>query len=303
MKQVPRLTPQAAETYQREYGGLPKGSPTVTETREQKAIREANERMRLTKRAEDEEKEKQGKLTDADKKLAELEKELEAQGYRRVYDPSSGRYVLAPPPEAKAEPKPDRWGQYEFPESTYESPDFDPDKPGIQAGRWNRKTGEWESPIGWVSPTERRQTSIQERQIAADEAATANMIAYYMERDRMQQAESERQYKSQLAANPISWLQYAAYTKQPPVAQQWTVDLSGMNLGQQLPGWTPESGKGMMELLRPSAQYRARMGPDAYSQYLGYERARTGATPEQTQHKLRQTAPPGGGSRALRWIR
>ena len=59
----------------------------------------------------------------------------------------------------------------------------------------------------------------------------------------------------------------------------------------------------MPGLTRPSRQYQARMGPTAMGQYQGYQQATTGATPEETQWRLWQTAPPGGGYRGLSYMR
>jgi len=67
--------------------------------------------------------------------------------------------------------------------------------------------------------------------------------------------------------------------------------------GNQLPM------SGMPELVRPSRQYQARMGPTAMQQYGAYAQARTGITPEELQWRLRNTAPPGGGYSGLRWMR
>lgn len=60
---------------------------------------------------------------------------------------------------------------------------------------------------------------------------------------------------------------------------------------------------GMPELVRPSRQYQARMGPTAMQQYGAYAQARTGITPEELQWRLMNRAPPGGGYSGLRWMR
>jgi len=51
---------------------------------------------------------------------------------------------------------------------------------------------------------------------------------------------------------------------------------------------------GMPGLLRPSAQYQARLGPTALQQYYGYQQAQQGARPEETQFRRWNEAPPGG---------
>jgi len=53
---------------------------------------------------------------------------------------------------------------------------------------------------------------------------------------------------------------------------------------------------GMPAMTWPSRQYQARMGPSALQQYYGYEQARTGAIPEETQWRLWSRAAPGGGN-------
>ena len=50
----------------------------------------------------------------------------------------------------------------------------------------------------------------------------------------------------------------------------------------------------LMEILRPSRQYQARMGPTAFEQYKGYEQARTGIRPEESEFRLWSMAPPSG---------
>jgi len=79
---------------------------------------------------------------------------------------------------------------------------------------------------------------------------------------------------------------------------------------QKLPGEGTQQAQssqyplgGMPEMVRPSRQYQARMGPTALQQYYAYNQARTGTTPEELQWRLRNTAPPGGGYSGLTWMR
>ena len=82
---------------------------------------------------------------------------------------------------------------------------------------------------------------------------------------------------------------------------------------QQMANWlstnptvktTPAStATGVPDLLRPSVQYTARMGPTALQEYLGYEQYRTGARPEETQFRLWSSAPPSGKSPSLSFRR
>uniref|UniRef100_A0A6M3ISP0 Uncharacterized protein n=1 Tax=viral metagenome TaxID=1070528 RepID=A0A6M3ISP0_9ZZZZ len=68
-----------------------------------------------------------------------------------------------------------------------------------------------------------------------------------------------------------------------------------------LPG--PVSMSGMPNLTPMSMQYWARMNPSSQSQYLGYEKARTGQTPEDTLSRMRAGAAPSGKFGGLSWKR
>jgi hypothetical protein len=118
-----------------------------------------------------------------------------------------------------------------------------------------------------------------------------------------QEDQANKEYMSQLAANPKSWLEYAAYTGQQPVVQPWMLPLMsqdyGFNAGGAIPGWTAEDMSNIPSLLNPSAQYLARMGPTAQQQYYGYQQAQQGATPAETQWRLWSMAPPGGQATQL----
>ena len=117
---------------------------------------------------------------------------------------------------------------------------------------------------------------------------------------------------SQLAAQPISWLQYAAYTGEEPVIQPWMIPLGfqetggtitpqGLQAGQPLPGFEGQAGErgiqtfaNLPQLTTPSAQLQARWGPTAQQQYLGYRQARTGERPEESQFRLWSGRAPTG---------
>ena len=73
-------------------------------------------------------------------------------------------------------------------------------------------------------------------------------------------------------------------------------EYAGVAAGSTLPGWQAESPTmaQLPTLTQPSAQYAARMGPTAQQQYFGYQKARTGATPEETEWRLWSMAPPSG---------
>ncbi len=65
----------------------------------------------------------------------------------------------------------------------------------------------------------------------------------------------------------------------------------------------PLSGVQLPPFLNPSRQYQARLSPSMFQQYLGYQQARTGARPEDTQFKLWSMAPPGGKQFSLGYRR
>lgn len=121
------------------------------------------------------------------------------------------------------------------------------------------------------------------------------------------EAESLRNYELQrqaqlasLRAQPASWLEYASLAKQAPAVQPWMLPLAGSwNTGAQaggsLPNWALEGPlTGLQPLITPSAQYWQQISPQSRQQYQGYEQARTGATPETSQWRIWQMAPPRG---------
>lgn len=149
-----------------------------------------------------------------------------------------------------------------------------------------------------------RQLALQQSQYYGQQTSDAAALALQREMALWQQEEAKRQYMSKLAAQPRSWLEYAAYTGQQPVVQPWMLPLmpeqAGFNVGGAIPGWSAEDMSRIPELLTPSAQYLARMGPTSQQQYYGYQQARTGASPEETQWRLWSQAPPSGLAAYLR---
>lgn len=120
----------------------------------------------------------------------------------------------------------------------------------------------------------------------------------------------ERQrYGAELAAQPKSWLEYAAYTGEQPAIQPWMQPLmpqqyQQLGAGQAIPGYQGTQGMtGMPQLTTPSRQYQARMGPTAQEQYYGYQQAQSGARPEETEFRLWSGAPPSGQYGGLRYTR
>jgi len=128
-----------------------------------------------------------------------------------------------------------------------------------------------------------------------------------------QQLQSQEQQRlAQMAAQPISWLQYAAQAGEQPALQPWMLPLMPQQYGQlqaggAIPGWTGTQNAGqpmtsLPQLTTPSMQYYNRMGPSAQQQYLGYKQARSGSTPEEAEWRLMSMAPPSG-YRGLSWAR
>ena len=80
---------------------------------------------------------------------------------------------------------------------------------------------------------------------------------------------------------------------------------AGTVAGAPIPGWQGDAPtlQDLPELTRPSRQFQARMGPTALAQYQGYQQARTGIRPEETQFRLWAGAPPGGQRQGLQFTR
>lgn len=189
--------------------------------------------------------------------------------------------------------------------TTFEPKGVKPIDPYGRMATWNERHGEWDYPPDWnVNPQTQEAGYVSPMEQA--------QIQYWQGQERQQRRElalQKQQQLAQLAAQPRSWLQYAALAGETPAIQPWMKPLMAQQYqaGEALPGWQPEGrGQpmgGLPELTRPSRQYQARIGPTAMGQYLGYQQARTGATPEEAQWRMWSAAPPGGGYRGLRWGR
>lgn len=213
------------------------------------------------------------------------------------------------PPSFPTEPPPEgyRWELNEFnrwipvfnPYAVQEPTELDPWQEA-QRERWEQESRAEEERRQWE---QQESTARQQMEYGYQQ----QMMAQQQQQMMWQQQEAERQYESQLAAQPRSWLEYSAYKGETPAIQPWMKPLmpqqyQGMEAGQQIPGWD-QGMKGMPELTRPSRQYQARMGPTAMQQYGGYQQARTGIRPEELQFRLWSGAPPGGQRRGLTWGR
>lgn len=156
-----------------------------------------------------------------------------------------------------------------------------------------------------LSPFQRGSLDVQRQQLQ------------FQQQQAQQQTELQRQAEmARLSANPINWLQFAAFTGEQPVIQPWMIPLGfqqfggaggtgtpqiapqGTQIGQPLPGLQATDGgfdfSGLQALTTPSAQFLSRAGPTATQQFLGFERARTGASPQETQFRLHTGAAPTG---------
>ncbi len=190
-----------------------------------------------------------------------------------------------------------------------------------------------------------RELGLSESQLAADtEYQKAQMeldkqkFAWEQTLSNAQLEQENRAYAANLAANPKSWLEYAAFTGNAPVIQPWMQPLmpeqyKNLSAGTAIPGISsinnPTGMTGISlnpdgtiasitngspvstsfdysnlpELLNPSRQYQARIGPTAYSQYTGYQQARTGMTPEELEFRLWSQSAPGGSYKGLDYNR
>ena len=197
------------------------------------------------------------------------------EGYQWVWDPSNMQYVLSP------------YGMDPYQQAQMELA---------------RQQFEWEMQQAQMN---QGMDPFQAQQLAMQQAQLDAQINYWNQQNQFnqdqlrQQAQLQREQETaRLAANPISWLQYADYTKQAPQVQPWMMGIGGQNygleVGGEIPGYQQGDMTGMPELLRPSQQYLARMGPTAQQQYLGYQSGQTGAPPQESYWRSQQTAPPGG---------
>lgn len=170
---------------------------------------------------------------------------------------------------------------------------------------------DWEK-YQYNNPQSQVISAYQQQQLANQQQESAQTAAYQQQQLaaeqawRTQQLEAEKQQRlATLAAQPKSWLEYASLANQAPVVQPWMLPLMPQDymqsqpVGSPISGWTPENMKGMPDLINPSAQMRARMGPTALQQYYGYQQADQGMTPEESQFRLWSQGPPGGSYRGL----
>lgn len=149
---------------------------------------------------------------------------------------------------------------------------------------------------------------VERERIAAENARAANQLAWYQQQQAADLEAQKQQRLATLAAQPKSWLEYAALANQQPIIQPWMLPLmprqySNLQAGQPIPGWAADNMQGMPDLSRPSAQYMARLSPTAQAQYYGYQQADTGATDESMYWLNQSTAPAGSPYKELSYQR
>lgn len=162
--------------------------------------------------------------------------------------------------------------------------------------------------FAWEMQLEEKKAGYQQQMLAQQQAMQQAQLAWDKEKWAQQLAMSKEEKLAQLAAQPKSWLEYAALKGEAPVIQPWMLPLmkqdygmtaQGLKPGDPIPGWSSTSMSQMPEMTTPSAQYMARVGPTAQQQYLGYEQARIGSRPEESEWRLWSMAPPGGSRSKL----
>ncbi len=178
--------------------------------------------------------------------------------------------------------------------------------------KWNPYTGDYDVAgvdLNWkqtLTPEQQANINYQNEQLSLQQ----QQLAYQQQQDAAQRAADKEKYAAQLKANPQSWLEYYSYTGEQPAIQPWMIPMMGQEYagavaGSPIPNWTGNSATlaDLPRLSNPSIQYQARMGPTALAQYQSYQKARTGATPEETTWRLQQQAPPSGYNTSLSWVR
>ena len=163
-----------------------------------------------------------------------------------------------------------------------------------------------ETQLQWERGQREKEWQQEQRWQEAQSGYQQQQLEWSQEQFRLQQEAEKKSRLAALAAQPASWLQYAAEANQAPVMQPWMQplmpsDYEGLKVGEEIPGWSATNMSEMPGLTTPSAQLQARMGPTALRQLYAYKQARTGQTPEESQFRLWSGAPPsdrfGGYSR------
>jgi hypothetical protein len=171
---------------------------------------------------------------------------------------------------------------------------------------WNGRS--WDYPPNWGQNPAYDQAANDRQQKQFE--LSQQQFQWEQEQAKLQAEQQKQQYLANLRANPKSWLEYAAAAGETPAIQPWMLPLNpgqqGWSVGAALPGWSGDNKKSMSDLsalTTPSAQYMNSIAPSARQQYQGYEQARTGATPEDTQWRMWAYAPPSGQFGGARYTR
>ena len=240
----------------------------------------------------------------------EFPKTAPPEGYRWVWSDSSLSYVLDPIPYQKAQTEvaqalAERKFQKEQEAAAARS------RQESKAQTTERK--QYEEQQAW----QREQAGVQQQQYEQQMAMERQQYQWQQQQAEQRAAQERQNYLANLAAEPRSWMEYAAASGATPNVQPWMLPLmpqqyAGTVAGSPLPGWEgtqtsiTQGAPSMAQLpalTTPSAQYLARMGPTAYQQYSGYEQARSGITPEEQQFRLWSQAPPSGQYSQLSYAR
>ena len=232
------------------------------------------------------------------------------EGYQWIWSDSRLAYVLEPVPYGKAQ------SQAELDLARKKEERAAKESTAATRARQKEQTfaqKQYQEQQAW----EEKQAGVKQQQY--EEQMRMEQQQYMWQRQQAeQQAEQERRnYLANLAAQPRSWLEYAAASGATPMVQPWMTPLmpqqyEGTVAGSALPGWgnvqtsmnepLPSMAQ-LPALTTPSAQYLARMGPTAYQQYSGYEQARSGINPSELEFRLWSSAPPSGQNRQLSYAR
>lgn len=154
-------------------------------------------------------------------------------GYYVVYDPATGGYTIeGQPPEPS--PEMSEWQQAQMELAQQEA------QRAYEQQMW-----------------ERQQTGVSD--VPQWRPGELGLQQQYLALEQQQAAQEQQNYLAQMAAQPKSWLEYAAASGQPPVVQPWMLplmpqqypELAGLQAGQPVPGWpsqfagtTPAIGAG-----------------------------------------------------------
>jgi len=182
---------------------------------------------------------------------------------------------------------------------------------------WQQAQLDWEK-SKYASDTQsaERAAALRQQQFLQEQTATDAYRQQQLSLQQQQMAQEQARYQAgieaekqqrlaTLSAQPKSWLEYAALSNQAPVVQPWMMGLNQgrQQVGEQIQGWNSTNMTGMQDLIDPSTQYLARMGPTAKQQYYGYQQANLAQTPEETEWRLWSQGPPSGQNKALQAVR